>query len=189
MTDRVLLLFGADQETLPYAADYFRYYLPGTVFILISLGTNPIINMQGNSVIGMGTVLIGAVLNIILDPILIFYFDLGVKGAAIASVISQFVSAFWVTLFLTSRKSAVRLQRLGINKELAKQIIRLGVTGFMFKLTNSLTQAVFNITLRLYGGALGNVVYRLHVNHQFDPRSNFSASPEYYKQRAIDCEL
>lgn len=157
LTDKILILFGADSETLPYAADYFRYYLPGTIFILITVGINPIINMQGNSVIGMGTVLIGAVLNIILDPILIFHFGLGVRGAAIASVISQFASALWVVLFLTSKRSAIRLRQLGIKKDIVLQIIRLGVTGFTFKITNSLTQAACNITLRLHGGDLGTL--------------------------------
>nr|WP_321305756.1 MATE family efflux transporter [uncultured Sphaerochaeta sp.] len=157
LTDIILLYFGADDVTLPFAADYFRYYLPGTIFILISTGLNPIINMQGNSFVGMGTVLIGAVLNIILDPILIFQFNLGIKGAAIASVISQFVSAVWVILFLTSKHSAVQLKRFTIQKELMIQIVKLGVTGFMFKITNSFTQVVCNITLRAYGGALGTL--------------------------------
>ncbi len=148
----LLVLLGAGEETLPYALIYFRYYVLGSVFILISLGINPLINMQGNSIVGMVTVLAGAILNIILDPIFIFTLGLGVKGAAIASVISQFVSALWATLFLTSRRASLRLRRLSIRKEYVGKILQLGITGFMFKITNSLTQAVFNVTLSIFGG-------------------------------------
>lgn len=151
--EKALILVGADSETLPYALDYFNIYLLGTVFVLISLGMNPFINTQGFSKIGMGTVLVGAVLNIILDPVFIFVFKMGVQGAAAATVISQFFSALWVICFLTGPSAPLRLQRLRLERTLVLQILRLGVTGFVFKLTNSATQAVVNSVLRFWGGA------------------------------------
>lgn len=147
-----LLVMGADAETLPYAMDYFSVYLTGTVFVLISLGMNPYVNAQGASRVGMCTVLIGAVLNIILDPVFIFLLDMGVRGAAVATVISQFFSALWVVAFLTCPRASLRLGGLRLDRGCATDILRLGATGFAFKLTNSATQAVANSTLKLWGG-------------------------------------
>lgn len=149
----LLCLMGADAETLPYAMEYFTIYLFGTVFVLINLGMNPFINAQGFSKVGMCTVLIGAVLNILLDPLFIFTFNLGVRGAAYATVISQFFGSVWVVLFLTGRRVTLPLRRLRLNWTYSLQILQLGATGFAFKITNSITQALVNATLRQWGGA------------------------------------
>ena len=146
-------VLGGDAETAPYAVAYFRIYVLGTVPVLINLGMNPFINAQGFARIGMMTVVIGAVMNIILDPIFIFTFDLGVRGAAIATVISQIAGALWALLFLCGKKPLLRLRSLAFEPEAALRIVRLGVTGFTFKVTNSLTQAVINVTLKAWGGA------------------------------------
>lgn len=142
----LLCLMGADAETLPYAMEYFTIYLFGTVFVLINLGMNPFINAQGFSKVGMCTVLIGAVLNILLDPLFIFTFNLGVRGAAYATVISQFFGSVWVVLFLTGRRVTLPLRRLRLNWTYSLQILQLGATGFAFKITNSITQPVTGLT-------------------------------------------
>lgn len=152
-SDKLLLLIGADEETLPYAMDYFSVYIWGTVFSIISLGMNPFINAQGASGTGMFTVLIGAILNLVLDPLFIFTFGMGARGAAIATVISQVVSAGWVLLFLTGKKAVLRLTKLELNPRIVSDICTLGVTGFTFRVTNSITEMVTNITLRTWGGA------------------------------------
>lgn len=148
---------GADDTTYVYAHDYFQIYLYGTIFTLISLGMNSFINLQGNVVVGMLTVMIGAALNIILDPVLIFGFNMGVKGAAIATVISQAASAGWVIIFLFSKRAQLRIKTLRIDTKELKRIISLGISGFMFKMTNSITQAVANITLGIFGGINGSL--------------------------------
>lgn len=152
-----LMLMGADAQTLPYALEYFNIYIVGTIFVLISLGMNPFINAQGFSKIGMGTVLIGAGINIALDPVFIFALDMGVKGAAVATVISQFFSALWVVVFLTGKKATLRLGGLRLNGGLIRRIVALGITGFTVKLTNSATQAIVNATLRVWGGSLSTL--------------------------------
>ncbi len=148
-----LRLMGGDEETLPYALDYFRIYVFGTIPVLISLGMNPLINGQGFTRVGMMTVLIGAVLNIVLDPILIYGAGMGVKGAAIATVISQIASAAWVVIFLFGKRPVVPLRKLGISREDVGSIIKLGATGFVFKATNSIVQTAFNVVLKTWGGA------------------------------------
>ena len=146
-------LLGGDEETTPYALAYFRIYVLGTIPVLINLGMNPFINAQGFAKTGMLTVVIGAVMNIILDPIFIFVLDMGVQGAAIATVISQIAGALWALLFLCGKRPLLRLRRLAFDPSAAANVIRLGVTGFTFKVTNSVTQAVINITLKAWGGA------------------------------------
>lgn len=153
----VLQWMGADKETLPVALGYFNIYLIGTLFTMITMGMNPFINSQGFSEIGMCTVLIGAVLNLILDPIFIFALDFGVQGAAIATVLSQFVSALWVILFLQGKKAVIRLSRLTVDLEKAKQILSLGISGFSFKVTTAVAQAVTNATLKVFGGPLSTL--------------------------------
>ena len=148
-----LAAMGGDAETLPYAVNYFRIYVAGTVFVLISLGMNPFINGMGFPKIGMGTVLIGAVLNIALDALFLFVFHMGVEGAAIATVISQFVSAVWVIRFLTGKKTLLRISRIHLDMEEVPRILKLGATGFMFKFSNSVAQTVVNLTLKTFGGA------------------------------------
>ena len=152
-----LRLLGGDEETLPAALAYFRIYVLGTVPVLISLGMNPFINAQGFPRIGMMTVIIGAVLNIVLDPLLIYTFHMGVAGAALATVISQTASALWVLAFLRSKRVLLRLKRFVIDRKQLREIVALGLTGFTFRITNSLTQAIVNIMLKAWGGALSTL--------------------------------
>ena len=147
-----LTVLGGNDTTLPYTLDYFRIYLLGTVPVLISLGMNPFINAQGFPRVGMMTVIIGAALNIVLDPLFIYLLDMGVRGAALATVLSQTASALWVLRFLTGKRPPVRLRRLGIDGTQLKNVLKLGVTGFMFKVTNSVTQAIVNVMLKAWGG-------------------------------------
>ena len=152
----LLVLFGASPATLPYADTYLTIYLLGTIFVMISLGMNNFINSQGFGKIGMFTVLIGAVLNIILDPILIFIFNMGVRGAAIATVISQGISAFWVLKFLTGKKAILKLnfQAMRLRGKIILDIILLGTAGFIMYVTNGIVQIVCNIMLSIHGGDL-----------------------------------
>lgn len=152
----LLLLLGASENTFSYANDYITIYLLGSVFVMISLGMNSFINSQGFGRVGMMTILLGAVVNIILDPIFIFIFHMGVKGAALATIISQFLSALWVLRFLTSHNTLLRLKRKNLKIDLLifKNIITLGLSGFITSITNSIVQMVCNITLQSYGGDL-----------------------------------
>ena len=147
----ILYLFGASDDTFPYAGSYIRIYLLGTVFVMVSVGMNPFINSQGFGNTGMISVLIGAVLNIILDPMFIFVLNLGVRGAAIATIISQFCSAVWVLVFLTGKRAVLHLKwscmRLQWKRVL--RIISLGVSSFIMAFTNSLVQVVCNATLQV----------------------------------------
>ncbi|MBR6377294.1 MAG: MATE family efflux transporter [Oscillospiraceae bacterium] len=147
-----LRLLGGSDKSMPYALAYFRIYVAGTIPVLISLGMNPFINAQGFPRMGMVTVVLGAALNIVLDPIFIFALDMGVRGAALATVLSQLVSALWVLRFLTGKKPPVRLRRLMIDREQLGSVLKLGVTGFTFKVTNSVTQAIVNVMLKTWGG-------------------------------------
>ena len=148
---------GGDEETLPVALAYFRVYVMGTIPVLISLGMNPFINAQGFPRVGMITVIIGAVLNILLDPLFIFSFGMGVRGAALATVISQTASTVWVFCFHRGRRAAVRFTRLELNPVHLLPIIKLGATGFTFKVTNSITQAIVNVMLKAWGGPLSTL--------------------------------
>ena len=152
----MLYLFGASDATYPYADAYMTIYLMGTVFVMIGLGMNPFINAQGFGKVGMMTVGLGAVVNIILDPVFIFVFDMGIRGAALATVIAQGCSAVWVMKFLTGRRAILRLRReyLVLKASRVKKIIGLGLSGFFMNLTNSLVQIVCNATLQNYGGDL-----------------------------------
>lgn len=152
----LLFLFGASKATYPYASEYLTLYLCGSIFVMISLGMNNFINAQGFGKKGMMTVLIGAVINILLDPVFIFLFNLGVRGAALATVISQFISALWAFTFLTGRKAAVRLklQCMKPDWKLIKSIVALGLSGFIMAVTNSSVQIVCNVVLHIYGGDL-----------------------------------
>lgn len=152
----VLYLFGASHSTFPYADAYLTIYLLGTVFVMVSLGMNGYINAQGFGTMGMLTVLLGAVTNLILDPLFIFVFHMGVRGAALATLISQFLSALWVFKFLTGKKAIIRLsaKRLRLNMSLVKEISLLGMSSFVMAVTNGLVQIVCNATLKRYGGDL-----------------------------------
>ena len=152
----ILYLFGASDDTFPYANDYMTIYLCGTLFVMISLGMNPFINSQGFGRMGMMTVVLGALINVVLDPIFIFGLNLGVKGAALATVIAQGVSAAWVLWFLTGKHIILKLKYrcLKLSGARCRKIIALGLSGFFMNMTNSLVQVVCNTTLQAYGGDL-----------------------------------
>lgn len=152
----LLYLFGASDETIPYANAYMDVYLAGNLFVMLGLGMNPFIESQGFAKTGMFTVVIGAVLNLILDPLFIFGLGLGVQGAAAATILSQFVSAVWVLCFLCGRRAILRLNlpALRLRGDLVKRILALGLSGFTMSVTNSLVQIFCNASLQFYGGDL-----------------------------------
>lgn len=152
----ILYLFGASDLTFPYANDYLTIYLLGTLFVMIGLGMNPFINAQGFSRMGMMTVALGAVVNIVLDPIFIFALDMGVRGAALATVLAQGCSALWVLKFLTGRRALLRLRwnTLRLQAARVRRILALGASGFAMSMTNSLVQVLCNASLQHYGGDL-----------------------------------
>ena len=150
----ILRLFGASDKTLPYALDYMRIYVLGTICVMFSLGLNPYITTQGFSKDAMKTVIIGAVCNIILDPIFIFGFGMGVKGAALATIISQGVSAVWVIFFLHGKKSIVKIRRkyLKLDMKVLGPVLALGVSPFIMTATESAINICFNMSLSKFGG-------------------------------------
>ena len=152
----LLVLFGASQDTLPYAMQYLNIYVLGTIFVMTALGLNGFITAQGKSDVAMKTVLIGAVLNVVLDPVFIFLFGLGVRGAAIATVISQAVSALWVVRFLSGKGSTLRLRKayFRLDRKLLQPAIALGASPFVMQSTESLLTVTFNVSLQKYGGDL-----------------------------------
>lgn len=152
----VLFAFGASEDSYVYAAQYLRIYLIGTSFSMLATGLNGYINAQGFPRIGMLSTVIGAMINIILDPLFIFVFGMGVRGAALATVISQFVSALWVVRFVTGRKALIPLSRKNIapDKTIIFDITRLGMSNFIMQGTNCAVQIVCNRTLQIYGGDL-----------------------------------
>ncbi len=152
----VLLAIGADESTFGFADDYLSIYLIGTVFVMTSLGLNPFINAQGYARTGMLTVLVGAVTNLILDPIFIFGLHMGVQGAALATIISQAISSVWVHLFLTRPKTQIRLHlsRMKPDFPIIGRMLGLGVTGFTFNVTGSLVSMLYNAQLAALGGTV-----------------------------------
>ena len=150
----ILFAFGASEASYVYADAYLRIYLTGTVFSVLSTGLNGYINAQGFPRIGMLSTIIGAVVNIILDPIFIFGFDMGVGGAALATVLSQAVSAIWVLRFLTGKKALVslKMKTIRIRKSITKDICALGASNFIMNGTTCLVQVACNKTLQIYGG-------------------------------------
>lgn len=169
----LLYLLGASSATFAYADSYISIYLLGTVFVMLSLGMNSFINAQGFARTGMLTVTIGAVCNLILDPIFIFAAGMGVQGAALATVISQFLAAVWTIRFLTGKKTLIRLilwptkhilqekpgKRGGetgadpiLSGKRVKNILTLGLSGFIMSITNCAVQIVCNVNLSVYGG-------------------------------------
>ena len=152
----ILYLFGASDETYPYADSYLTIYLLGTVFVMIGLGMNSFINSQGFGRTGMLTVLLGAVTNIVLDPLFIFVCNMGVAGAALATILSQFLSAVWVVRFLTGKQTIYRLKpsRMRLKAPLVRRISALGLSGFIMSVTNGAVQIVCNATLQQFGGDL-----------------------------------
>ncbi len=152
----MLLLFGASEQTAGYGSDYLGIYLLGTVFVMISVGLNYFISTQGFSTVSMLTVLIGAVTNIVLDPILIFACGMGVRGAALATVLSQAVSALWVLRFLTGPKTRLRIRgrHLRLRWRILAPVLAIGISPFVMQATESLLNVAFNSSLKAYGGDL-----------------------------------
>ncbi|MCI8300464.1 MAG: MATE family efflux transporter [Lachnospiraceae bacterium] len=152
----ILYLFGASADSYSYADAYLQIYLLGTPFSMLSTGLNGFINAQGFPRIGMLTTLLGAVLNLALDPVFIFGLHMGVGGAALATVLSQSVSCMWVLKFLTGKRALLRIKKvhLRIERKLAGEIAALGMPGFIMQGTNCLVQVVCNATLKVYGGDL-----------------------------------
>lgn len=150
----VLYAFGASSKTIAYANEYITIYLLGTIFVQLALGLNAFISGQGAAKAAMLSVLIGAVINIVLDPIFIFALHLGVRGAALATVISQFVSAVWVVSFLKSKRSVLYLKLVRPDKSLILKIAALGIAPFVMQSTESLVTITFNTGLQRYGGDL-----------------------------------
>ncbi len=155
----ILAAFGTDEESMIYALPYLRIYLLGTIFSMIATGMNPFINAQGFSTTGMTTVIVGAAANIILDPIFIFVLGFGIQGAAIATVISQALSATYVCKFLLSKKAGYKLSLLTLSEiqkcgPRARKIVGLGTAAFMTQLTNALVQIACNHVLADIGGTI-----------------------------------
>ena len=152
----LLYAFGASDATYPYADGYLTIYLLGSIFVMISLGMNQFINAQGFGRTGMLTVLIGAVTNILLDPVFIFVLDMGVQGAALATILSQFLSAVWAVSFLRGKKALIRLEwgSMRLQPKLVWQIVSLGFSSFVMAITNSIVQVACNSTLQSFGGDL-----------------------------------
>lgn len=152
----ILFLFGASEASYVYADAYLKIYLAGTAFSMVSAGMNGYINAQGFPGTGMITTVAGAALNLVLDPVLIFGLHMGVSGAALATVVSQMVSALWVMRFLTGPKAILHIRKacLRIDRKLARQITSLGLSGFIMQATNCLVQVLCNASLRDYGGDL-----------------------------------
>lgn len=150
----LLTLFGASEVTLPYAVDYARIYILGSIFVLIVMGMNPFITTQGFAKISMMTTVIGAIINIVLDPIFIFVFHMGVKGAAIATVLSQAVGVFWILRFLTGEKSTLRLKKenMKLDPKIFGPTLALGISTFVMLSTESILSICFTTSLAKYGG-------------------------------------
>lgn len=152
----LLYLLGASEATFRYADSYITIYLCGSVFVMLSLGLNSFINAQGFAKTGMLTVSIGAVCNLLLDPVFIFLLGLGVQGAALATVISQFIAALWTFTFLTGKKTMIRLspKQFALGRNRVCKILALGLSGFTMSITNSAVQMAGNASLSIHGGDL-----------------------------------
>lgn len=150
----LLTLFGASEMTLPYGVEYARIYILGSLFVLIVMGMNPFITTQGFSKISMLTTVIGAVINIVLDPIFIFVFDMGVKGAALATVLSQAVGAVWILHFLTGKKTNLSLRKMNLKLDVKVIVpcLMLGISSFVMLSTESILSISFTSSLSRYGG-------------------------------------
>lgn len=150
----LLLAFGASENTIDAAVEYMQIYAIGTLFVQFALGMNAFITAQGFTTVSMLSVLIGAVLNIVLDPVFIFLFHMGVRGAALATIISQAVSAIWVVWFLCSKRSTLRLKlkNLRIVPKILLPCLFLGVSPFIMQITESVLNVCFNTSLLKYGG-------------------------------------
>jgi len=151
--EEMLRLFGTSEETFPYANEYLTIYLFGSIFVMITLGLNSFINAQGFTKIGMLTVVIGAAVNIVLDPIFIFLLDMGVSGAALATILSQCISAIWAIGFLCGKKTILKLRRKNfrLSRKVVGPMLALGLSPFIMQSTESLLMITFNTNLKLFG--------------------------------------
>lgn len=152
--EELLWIFGASSDTIQYGLEYLNIYVCGTIFVQMTLGLNSFISTQGYAKFSMLTVIIGAVTNIILDPVLIFGLNMGVRGAAVATVLSQALSAAWVLKFLTGNKTRLKIKKenLKINNDIIIPVLQLGVSPFIMQSTESLLNIAFNFSLQKYGG-------------------------------------
>lgn len=152
--EKFLMLFGASESTIVYALPYMKIYVAGSIFVMLSLGLNMFITTQGFTKISMATVLIGAICNIILDPIFIFAFDMGVQGAALATIISQAVSAVWVMSFLLGKKTKLKIRKENLlpNIKILAPVLALGISPFVMNATEAVINVAFNSSLQKYGG-------------------------------------
>lgn len=150
----LLLAFGASENTIAYATDYMSIYALGTIFVQLTLGMNAFITAQGFTTISMVSIIIGAVCNIILDPIFIFAFGMGVKGAALATILSQAVSCVWVISFLSGKKTVIKLKKsnLKLSPKIVLPCIALGTATFIMQSSESVISVCFNSSLLRYGG-------------------------------------
>lgn len=150
----LLMMFGASEVTIGYATDYLSIYVAGTIFVQLALGLNSFISTQGFAKTAMITVLVGAVTNIVLDPIFIFVFQMGVKGAAYATVLSQAISAIWVVKFLTSKSSKIKIKKkyFKLDPKVILPVMALGLSPFIMQSTESLVNIALNSSLQKYGG-------------------------------------
>ena len=153
-SEDLLLAFGASENTIRYATDYMRIYAFGTLFVQLTLGMNAFVTAQGFTKISMLSVLIGAICNIVLDPVFIFGFHMGVKGAALATVLSQAISTIWVVLFLCGRKTQIRLRKacLLLKAKVIVPCVMLGLAAFIMQASESVVSVCFNSSLLRYGG-------------------------------------
>lgn len=157
----ILMAFGATPEIIGYASDYIVIIMGGIIFSNTAFAMNACIRAQGFATVSMFTLLIGAVINIILDPILIFGFNMGVKGAGWATVIAQFVSALWTLKFLMGNKTTIRLKtkEMKVNPQVALSIFAIGMSPFAMQMAAAMVEVLFNRTLNIYAGPLGIGVY------------------------------
>ncbi len=152
--EKLLMLFGASEDTIIYALPYMQIYVAGSIFVMFSLGLNMFITTQGFTKISMATVLIGAICNIVLDPIFIFGFKMGVQGAALATIISQGVSAVWVLSFLLGKKTKLRIRKENLlpSAKILLPVLALGISPFIMNATEAVINISFNSSLQKYGG-------------------------------------
>ena len=164
----LLRLFGASDVTLPYAVTYSRIYILGSVFVLIVMGMNNFITTQGFAKVSMLTTVIGAIINIVLDPILIFVLDMGVAGAAVATILSQAVSALWIIKFLTGKKTILKLKvpNMRLEKNIIMPCLGLGISSFIMVSTESILSISFTSSLARFGGdvAVGAMTVLTSIN-------------------------
>ena len=164
----LLTMFGASEVTLPYAVDYTRIYILGTICVLIVTGMNPFVTTQGFSTVAMLTTVIGAAINIILDPIFIFVLGMGVKGAALATILSQGVGAIWILRFLTGKKTILKLRKenFKLDPKIFGPTLALGISPFIMVSTESLLSISFTTSLAKYGGdiAVGAMTIITSIN-------------------------